>query len=625
MLWTTTPERATEVFESLVMNRPLAIHPQSCHEPPASPCEYHLVLATNSFGSLLTVPRSVPQSYALNTQASQLSKAARDLLVAAPQGDFAQCVNLVLKGGTLRSQDTEKAFRMEAVRALKVRQDAHASNCIEKAVLVRICCRLTSSNAAEYYRKLYDEDEKSLAGIRQLCDAEERNCRNHVSQTQTQGNYSSQDPRRDSGIEVSTRRDSYNNADRTGIRNITSHMARTTIDEEAIEDSPPMEDDRAPRDSRPDVPERDIGGQHGFAPARIAASNRTVPGGESFRYQTVHMSSFYSSPPTNPRLNADVGSQRTADAYQNSRNAAAPNMRTTDTTQEAHDTNEDVWSAPDVIRAQPSVATNRLSLDGYHRRNAHEAARTLTVGRVFAVISYHDFDGDANDFIQTAESHLIPDDDWWILRRVTRLIVVDERHGSCLAVPISTYGGKGLAKFHNQSPLVNKHAVIYDEKKNPCVRRTEPRSDKRAIAVKCDPGQTLDEMSRVDMHKFKAVEHNVRFLRIGRVSAGSMEHFKRYFRDELPRDREGQSQAQDRTSAPSARGREDRTSASAPRDRGDQASAASTRGGGPRVQFQEQTQDRTSVPAARGRGHRGQNQERSRGDRYSTDHGHRTR
>jgi hypothetical protein len=97
--------------------------------------------------------------------------------------------------------------------------------------------------------------------------------------------------------------------------------------------------------------------------------------------------------------------------------------------------------------------------------------------------------------------------------------------------PITTYGGKGVAKA-GVDP--SKHAIVYMRGSVPNPNADEPRMTKEPLEV--EPArydEKLDEMSRLNFGKVYTVEHNVKVHNVGMISRTSMAKFKGYARNEF--------------------------------------------------------------------------------------------
>ena len=118
--------------------------------------------------------------------------------------------------------------------------------------------------------------------------------------------------------------------------------------------------------------------------------------------------------------------------------------------------------------------------------------------------------------------------------RIRRFIVIREGANYCYALPITTYGGRGVAKHG-----VNKsdHCIVYTGQTAPSAIWDEhPRpgeSGMRPIAIRVDPdssAEELDEMSRIDLCGIARIEHNAKVRSYGRVDKQSMPDLLEAFR-----------------------------------------------------------------------------------------------
>lgn len=102
---------------------------------------------------------------------------------------------------------------------------------------------------------------------------------------------------------------------------------------------------------------------------------------------------------------------------------------------------------------------------------------------------------------------------------------------TCLSRPITTYGGKGVAKAGLDR---SKHAVIYMRGCLPVTKAGEPKMTKEPLEVEpAKPDQKLDPMSRLNFGKVYTVEHNVKILPVGRIVEASMAKFIAYTKAEF--------------------------------------------------------------------------------------------
>ena len=169
----------------------------------------------------------------------------------------------------------------------------------------------------------------------------------------------------------------------------------------------------------------------------------------------------------------------------------------------------------------------------YHRRKPPDASKLLGPGRVISVIEYLQYTGDAKNFEDTPEEWLIEGRRGWIRSRNSMFVIVRRHHGRSVAIPVSTYGGRGVAKRGLSNNDVHGHAMIHSTSSPPRQLRGEPILSKTPIQVYCEHGEKLDPASRVNFKKVSTIEHNVRFKVVGRVAPSSFETFIEYWTEWL--------------------------------------------------------------------------------------------
>ncbi|KAL2856189.1 hypothetical protein BJX68DRAFT_230111 [Aspergillus pseudodeflectus] len=154
-------------------------------------------------------------------------------------------------------------------------------------------------------------------------------------------------------------------------------------------------------------------------------------------------------------------------------------------------------------------------------------------GKVFSIL-WHESDGRdgrANNTHVSAGPLFRGRYNQAIYSTIRRMVVLRafDQHSWCYS--ISTYGGRGLAK-----PGVDpsKHAIVHMADTPPRLGSNEPETTKEPLEV--DPerfDETLHPKSRLNFGKIYTVEHNVKVLPIGVISAASMPRFIAYARAEL--------------------------------------------------------------------------------------------
>jgi hypothetical protein len=108
-----------------------------------------------------------------------------------------------------------------------------------------------------------------------------------------------------------------------------------------------------------------------------------------------------------------------------------------------------------------------------------------------------------------------------------RFIVVRERLHSCLCLPIYTYGGQGAAK---PGVRPQNHAVVFVEGGPRPVPAPNEMPGKEAVPIILEnQKETLEPMSRIDFSRVYTVEHNLRVLKIGRISPNHLASFDNAF------------------------------------------------------------------------------------------------
>lgn len=116
-----------------------------------------------------------------------------------------------------------------------------------------------------------------------------------------------------------------------------------------------------------------------------------------------------------------------------------------------------------------------------------------------------------------------------------RFVVIRQREGYCLCIPINSYQGTGVGRKGIPQKEKRAHAIIYDNKKR-VPRLILPGEDvitKKAIAVDLEENHTLDETSRIHFGKVYTIEWNVKVMRIGQVASASEKDVEDYWREEM--------------------------------------------------------------------------------------------
>ncbi|KAF4235240.1 hypothetical protein CNMCM6805_008176 [Aspergillus fumigatiaffinis] len=160
------------------------------------------------------------------------------------------------------------------------------------------------------------------------------------------------------------------------------------------------------------------------------------------------------------------------------------------------------------------------------------------VGRVFAIL-WHEGRGQQGTVISDFHSQGRSTQNQFtrgrfgeeIFSGIRRMVVVKAMNQCAWCVPITTYGGKGVAK-----PGVDpaKHAIVYMRGSVPTCKADEPRMTKEPLEIEpARPDERLDEMSRLNFGKVYTVEHNVKVRHVGMISWTSMVKFRGYASNEF--------------------------------------------------------------------------------------------
>ncbi|KAI7366451.1 hypothetical protein KC354_g4127 [Hortaea werneckii] len=133
-----------------------------------------------------------------------------------------------------------------------------------------------------------------------------------------------------------------------------------------------------------------------------------------------------------------------------------------------------------------------------------------------------------------------------VFSKVRRFVIIREGDLSCSALPITTYGGRGVGK-----PGVRKsdHAIIFTGRSAPQPRQDElPGRDEqpmrgRPICVVADENNaSLDPMSRIDLVKIHTINHNLKVKSFGLVHPNYIEALITQFASVWPVLRQPQQQ-----------------------------------------------------------------------------------
>lgn len=178
----------------------------------------------------------------------------------------------------------------------------------------------------------------------------------------------------------------------------------------------------------------------------------------------------------------------------------------------------------------------------FKSRTGREAARFFTFGRVFAIFLHMEDTDETtyNDLTSIKKLRSYSKDlKMNIVSRKSRFVVVREGTAYCWALPISTYGGRGVRKFQGNPEEIRAHAMIYTGQ-TPQPLENEPLMPKAPIRVSAAHESNsecrLDGASRVNFSRVQALEHNLKAVEIGKVHPNSLPYFESYWNEEKDRD-----------------------------------------------------------------------------------------
>jgi len=161
------------------------------------------------------------------------------------------------------------------------------------------------------------------------------------------------------------------------------------------------------------------------------------------------------------------------------------------------------------------------------------------VGKVFKIV-WNEPAGDVDDddvdsyFVTTKTGEKI-------YSKIRPFVVVRERHGCCICVPMTTHQGQGSMK---PGIISEDYAAVYDNRK-PAPQYhdgEEAHLVKVPIPIVVEDTDGLDPMSRINFGRIYTVEHNVRAMRVGRVPKAFIPLLKKYWKESvLGPDSDGES------------------------------------------------------------------------------------
>ena len=159
-------------------------------------------------------------------------------------------------------------------------------------------------------------------------------------------------------------------------------------------------------------------------------------------------------------------------------------------------------------------------------RQREQPRKFFTVGRVFAIL-WVEPAGESSTQVTNLEAGTTTGRfGESVFSKVRRFVVIREGDKYCSALPITSYGHRGVGK-----PGVNKseHSIIYTTKHPPDPLPTElpvrGEDGMRPNPIRVDtddPIDKLDSLSRIDYGKVHTIQHNIKVKPFGKVNPKSM-------------------------------------------------------------------------------------------------------
>jgi hypothetical protein len=121
--------------------------------------------------------------------------------------------------------------------------------------------------------------------------------------------------------------------------------------------------------------------------------------------------------------------------------------------------------------------------------------------------------------------------------KVRWFVVIRQTRGAkyCSALPITTYGGKGVGK---PGVVKSEHGIIYTGKEIPRLDQTElPRRNEegvRSVPIRVDPDSALDRLdkkSRINFAAVHTIHHNIKVKSLGIVNSASLTVLQQHFQN----------------------------------------------------------------------------------------------
>lgn len=184
-----------------------------------------------------------------------------------------------------------------------------------------------------------------------------------------------------------------------------------------------------------------------------------------------------------------------------------------------------------IVKALPKQVQDRLH-DEYRVHNGKaELDKVFGLGCIFAVFWHENYGLQPGQNVSNSLSKVksskkggghvttLPNGEI-VYSHIRRFLVVRPRKGFCLALPITSYSGKGLSAKKIDDREHNSHCIIYDYKNGEGHFQYVPNEApfvKDAVAVNMVQGETLKSSSRLCYARPTPIEYNIKVKAIGRI------------------------------------------------------------------------------------------------------------
>jgi len=211
--------------------------------------------------------------------------------------------------------------------------------------------------------------------------------------------------------------------------------------------------------------------------------------------------------------------------------------------------NGEVKRGPSIEMAPPNLRKQGIQLDRNVKGTGDSYFSTLdptykirtanfyVIGRVFLAVWAEPTGGGATSFTRGVMKNEFGE---LVFSKIRRFVVVRRGATYCTALPILTYGGKGVGKC---GVTKSDHAIIYTGSAVPRPQASESpgrgEMPMRPVAILVDPDSpdsALDPMSRIDFRAVHTVQYNIKAKALGLVNSRSLASLETMFRNvlELP-------------------------------------------------------------------------------------------